>query len=167
MRSRIAKSLSVAALAAALAACSSVKLDDQQGAGGAGSGGAGGASAGGIMDPFNPQSVLAQQRSVYFEFNSYTVSDQYRNLVEMHSRYLAGNPNQRVMIEGNTDARGGAEYNLALGQRRAEAVRRSLALLGVADGSMEAISYGKEKPAVAGTNDDARSQNRRVEISYR
>lgn len=166
MRSRIAKSLSVAALAAALAACSSVKLDDQQGAGGAGSGGAGGASAGGIMDPFNPQSVLAQQRSVYFEFNSYTVSDQYRNLVEMHSRYLAGNPNQRVMIEGNTDARGGAEYNLALGQRRAEAVRRMMTLLGVNDSQIEAISFGKEKPRATGSTEADWAENRRADLNY-
>ena len=76
-------------------------------------------------------------------------------------------PGRKVMLEGHTDDRGGREYNLALGQKRAEAVRRSLGLLGVSDGQMEAISYGKEKPAVQGSSEDARAQNRRVELSYR
>ena len=119
------------------------------------------------MDPFNPQSVLAQQRSVYFDYDSYTVGDQYRNLVETHAKYLVSAPQQRVTIEGNTDARGGSEYNLALGQRRAEAVRRALGLLGVSDNQIEAVSFGEEKPAVQGYGEDAYSKNRRAEISYR
>ena len=118
MRSRIAKSLTIASLAAVLAACSSVPLDDQASSGGGttGSGTAGG-MGGQILDPFNPQSILAQQRSVYFDFDSYSVSEQYRGLVETHAGYLAKNPQQRVQVQGNTDERGGAEYNLALGQR--------------------------------------------------
>ena len=106
-------------------------------------------------------------RTVYFDFDSYVVKPEYQSTLDAHARFIKAVPGRTVVLEGHTDDLGGREYNLALGQRRAEAVRRSLALLGVADGSMEAISYGKEKPAVAGTNDDARSQNRRVEISYR
>lgn len=135
MKSRIAKSLTIAALAATLAACSSVPLDDKAGQGG----GTQGSTTGQILDPFNPQSILAQQRSVYFDFDSYGVSDQYRGLVETHARYLASHPQQHIKIEGNTDARGGAEYNLALGQRRADAVRRMMTLLGVADAQIETI----------------------------
>ena len=106
-------------------------------------------------------------RTVYFDFDSYVVKSEYQATLDAHARFIQAVPGRTVVLEGHTDDLGGREYNLALGQRRAEAVRRSLALLGVADGSMEAISYGKEKPAVAGTHDDARSQNRRVEISYR
>ena len=165
MKSRIAKSLTIAALAAALAACSSVPLDDKAGQGGGA--GQGSSASGQILDPFNPQSILAQQRSVYFDFDSYTVSDQYRGLVETHARYLASHQQQKIKIEGNTDERGGAEYNLALGQRRAEAVRRSLGLLGVPDSQIEAVSFGKEKPASTGSDEAAYSQNRRAEITYR
>src|SRR3546814_13538042 len=119
MSSRIAKSLTIAAFAATLAACSSVPLDQ---AGGSGTSGSDSASTGQIMDPFNPQSPLAQQRSVYFDFDSYVVPEQYRNVVEMHAKYLSAHQAQKVRIEGNADARGGTEYNLALGQRRSDAV---------------------------------------------
>src|SRR5690606_38394535 len=116
MSSRIARSLTLAALAAALAACSSVPLDQAGTTTGAGADG--GAATGQVMDPFNPQSPLAQQRSVYFEFDSYTIPEQYRGLVEMHSDYLRSNTQQRIRVEGHADARGGSEYNLALGKRR-------------------------------------------------
>ncbi|ARP96475.1 peptidoglycan-associated lipoprotein Pal [Bordetella genomosp. 13] len=168
MKSRIAKSLTIAAMAAVLAACSSVPLDDTAGQGtGTGQGGTTGGTAGGqILDPFNPQSILAQQRSVYFDFDSYTVSDQYRGLVETHARYLASNQQQRIRIEGNTDERGGAEYNLALGQRRADAVRRMMTLLGVSDSQIETISFGKEKPKATGTSEADYAENRRADIAY-
>lgn len=162
MTSRFVKALSIAALSAALAACSSVNLDDKAGAGGAGS-----ADGSGVMDPFNPNSVLAKQRSVYFDFNSYTVGEQYRNTVDLHGKYLVSNPQQRVTIEGNTDARGGAEYNLALGQRRAEAVRRMLTLIGVSDTQVETISFGKEKPKALGDTDADYAENRRADFSYK
>jgi peptidoglycan-associated lipoprotein len=155
--SRIAKAFTIAALAASLAACSSVSLDDKAGAGG----------ADGILDPFNPQSILAKQRSVYFDFNSYTVSDQYRTLVETHGKYLVRTPAQRVVIEGNTDARGGSEYNLALGQRRAEAVRRMLNLQGVSDTQVETISLGKEKPKALGNTEADYAENRRADFNYK
>ena len=163
MKSRIAKALTIAALTAALAACSSVPLDDQNAGQG---GGAGGSASNQILDPFNPQSILAQQRSVFFDFDSYSVSEQYRGLVETHARYLAGNQQQRIKIEGNTDERGGAEYNLALGQRRADAVRRMMTLLGVSDNQIETISFGKEKPRATGSSEADFAENRRADIVY-
>lgn len=162
MKSRIAKSLSIAALTAVLAACSSVPLDKNAGAGA----GAGSGTGADPMDPFNPNSVLAQQRSVYFDFDSYTVGEQYRGLVETHARYLAGHPQQHIKIEGSTDERGGSEYNLALGQRRADAVRRTMTLLGVTDGQIETISFGKEKPKALGHTEADWAQNRRADINY-
>jgi peptidoglycan-associated lipoprotein len=165
MRSRIAKSFTIAALVATLAACSSVPLDDKAGNAG-GSSGQGSANSGQILDPFNPQSILAQQRSVYFDFDSYSVSDQYRSLVETHAKYLAAHAQQKVKIEGNTDERGGAEYNLALGQRRADAVRRMMTLLGVSDSQIETISFGKEKPKATGTSESDYAENRRADIDY-
>lgn len=165
MSSRIAKSLTIAALTAALAACSSVPLDES-GSSSAGGAGVDGTSTGQIMDPFNPQSPLAQQRSVYFEFDSYTVPEQYRNVVEMHSNYLRGNTQQRIRIEGHADARGGSEYNLALGQRRSEAVSRMMGLLGVSSSQIEAISFGKERPRATGNTEADYAENRRADIVY-
>jgi peptidoglycan-associated lipoprotein len=163
MSSRIAKTLTIALFAATLAACSSVPLDNQA----AGSStGDGSASSGQVMDPFNPQSPLAQQRSVYFDFNSYVVPDQYRSLVEMHSTYLTAHTQQKIRIEGNADARGGAEYNLALGQRRSDAVSRMMTLLGVNSNQIEAISFGKEKPKAMGNTEADYAENRRADIVY-
>jgi len=105
-------------------------------------------------------------RIVYFDYDSYVVKPEFQSLVEAHSRFLKSG-GRKVMIEGHTDERGGREYNLALGQKRAEAVRRSLGLLGVPDSQMEAVSFGKEKPAVQGSTEDAFAQNRRAELSYR
>lgn len=165
MSSRIARSITIATFAAALAACSSVPLD-QSGTGTGGAAGSESASSGQIMDPFNPQSPLAQQRSVYFDFDSYVVPDQYRSLVEMHSSYLTGHNQQKIRIEGNTDARGGSEYNLALGQRRSDAVARMMTLLGVNSNQVEAISFGKEKPRATGSTEADFAENRRADIVY-
>ncbi len=162
MSSRITRTLTIAAFAASLAACSSVPLD-QSGAGGAGSDSA---STGQIMDPFNPQSPLAQQRSVYFEFDSYAIPEQYRSVVEMHSNYLTSHQGQKVRIEGNADARGGTEYNLALGQRRSDAVARMMTLLGVNANQIEAISFGKERPKALGNTEADYAENRRADINY-
>ncbi|MFA5598305.1 MAG: peptidoglycan-associated lipoprotein Pal [Pusillimonas sp.] len=163
MSSRITKTLSVAALTAALAACSSVPLDQQAGSGtGTGTGG----TTGMVMDPFNPQSPLAQQRSVYFEYDSYTVPEQYRSVVEMHSSYLTANSQQRIRVEGNADVRGGAEYNLALGQRRSDAVARMMTLMGVRPDQIETISFGKERPKALGNTEADYAENRRADINY-
>lgn len=162
MSSRMYKSLAVVAFTSALAACSSVPLDES----GSGAGGSGSATTGQVMDPFNPQSPLAQQRSVYFDFDSYTIADQYKGVVEMHAGYLRNNPKQQVRIEGNADARGGAEYNLALGQRRSDAVARMMGLLGVNANQVEAISFGKERPKATGNTEADYAENRRADIVY-
>lgn len=107
-----------------------------------------------------------QKRSVYFDFDSYNVSEQYRPVIEAHARYLLANRNAKVIIQGNTDERGGSEYNLALGQRRAEAVRRSIQLMGVPEAQMEAISFGKEKPRAQGRDEAAWAENRRADLVY-
>jgi peptidoglycan-associated lipoprotein len=106
-------------------------------------------------------------RIVYFDYDSYVIKPEFQSLLEAHSRFIKAGNGRKVMIEGHTDDRGGREYNLALGQKRAEAVRRSLALLGVPDGQMEAVSFGKEKPAAQGSTEDVHAQNRRAELSYR
>ncbi len=106
-------------------------------------------------------------RIVYFDYDSYVLKPEFQAVIDAHARYIKADKNRKVAIEGHTDERGGREYNLALGQRRSEAVRRALALLGVPDGQMEAVSFGKEKPAVAGSDESAWSRNRRAEIAYR
>jgi peptidoglycan-associated lipoprotein len=164
MKFRLVKSVSILGFALSLAACSSVSLDDS--ASGAGGAGAGGASGSGVMDPFNPNSVLAKDRSVYFEFDSFAVEEQYRPLVETHARYLASNPQQKILIEGNTDATGGAEYNLALGQRRAQAVSNMMTLIGAREVQIETISFGKEKPKAMGDTEADYAANRRADIVY-
>lgn len=168
-----------ATLAALLAACSSgVKLDDvpvenrQPGAAVPG----GGATPGGTSQvaPVQADSSALNQagpanvaRVLYFDYDSYVVKPEFQSVIEAHARFLRANPGRKVVIEGHTDERGGREYNLALGQRRAEAVRRALALLGVGDNQVEAVSFGKEKPAALGSNEEAWAQNRRAEIAYR
>lgn len=106
-------------------------------------------------------------RVIYFDFDSYAVKPEFQATLDAHARFIKASPAGKVMLEGHTDERGGREYNLALGQKRAEAVRRSLGLLGVSDGQMEAVSFGKEKTAAQGSTEDAHAQNRRVELSYR
>jgi len=106
-------------------------------------------------------------RIVYFDFDSYTIKPEFQSLIDGHARFLRANTQRRVQVEGHTDERGGREYNLALGQRRSEAVRRALTLLGVNDAQIEAVSFGKEKPAVPGSDEAAWAKNRRAEIVYR
>jgi peptidoglycan-associated lipoprotein len=117
-------------------------------------------------DPLNdPQGILAK-RSIYFDLDSYIVKDEFRPVVEAHAKYLTSNKARRIAIQGHTDERGGSEYNLALGQKRAEAVRKSLTLLGVPDAQMEAVSFGKEKPKALGSDEPAWAENRRADITY-
>jgi len=111
-----------------------------------------------------PQGVA---RLVYFDFDSNTIKPEYQSLIDGHAKFLRANPGRHIFLEGHTDERGGREYNLALGQRRAEAVKQALKLLGVQDNQMEAVSFGKEKPVNPGHDEGAWSQNRRVEIVYR
>jgi len=104
---------------------------------------------------------------IYFDFDSYVVKPEFQGAIEAHAKYLTANKGRKMAIEGHTDERGGREYNLALGQKRAEAVRRALGLLGVSDAQVEAVSFGKEKPAVPGSDEEAMAKNRRAELNYR
>lgn len=106
-------------------------------------------------------------RILYFDYDSYIIKSDYQSVIESHARFIKANPARKVMLEGHTDERGGREYNLALGQKRAESVSRALTLLGVPQTQIEAVSFGKEKPAMSGYTEDAYAQNRRVELSYR
>ena len=109
----------------------------------------------------------AMARTVYFDYDSFAVRPEFAATLEAHARYLAANSSRKVALEGHTDERGGREYNLALGQKRGEAVRRALSLLGVKEAQMEAVSFGEEKPAVVGFDEAAFAKNRRVELTYR
>ncbi len=104
-------------------------------------------------------------RIVYFDFDSYVVLDQYRPVIEANAKELVRNPKEHMSVQGHTDDRGSSEYNLALGQRRADAVVKSLTLLGAQPSQLEAVSFGKERPAVQGENEEAWAKNRRVELA--
>ena len=111
--------------------------------------------------------MMATNRTVYFDYDSFAIRPEFQQVIEAHSKFIKADKNRKVAIEGHTDERGGREYNLALGQKRAEAVRSALGLLGAPDSQLEAVSFGKEKPAVPGNDEAAMAKNRRAEISYR
>jgi len=177
------KFLIAAAMVAVLAGCStqpSAPVDDQSTAAAAAAGtksgattsgtttsGLSGASTGtGNMDALkDPNSVLSK-RSVYFEYDSFVVEDKYKAQIEAHAKYLANNKNAKITLQGHTDERGSREYNIALGQKRAEAVKRVMTLMGAQDVVIETISYGKEKPKREGHDEAAWAENRRVDIVY-
>ncbi len=104
---------------------------------------------------------------IYFDYDSFVVKPEFQSVLEAHARFMKANKNLRANLEGHTDERGGSEYNLALGQKRSEAVRRALSVLGISDNQMEAVSYGKEKPSAQGADEAAFAKNRRAEIIYR
>ncbi len=167
------KLLLLVSIAAVLSGCASgVKLDDVQvddrSGGAAGQlGGVNGLNARGLgaMEGIK-QGPVGVEHIIYFELDSYTVKGEYQSVLEAHSRYLRADRNRRVNLEGHTDARGGSEYNLALGQKRADAVRRALSTLGVPETQMESVSFGKEKPVAQGSDESAYSQNRRAALNY-
>ena len=113
-----------------------------------------------------PTAEQLQNRTIYFDFDSSEIKSDYTELVAAHARYLVANPTKRVRLEGNTDERGSREYNIGLGERRAQAVRQALMLQGVADMQITTVSYGEERPAVTGHSEAAWSKNRRVDIVY-
>ena len=118
------------------------------------------------VDPLNdPNGVLAK-RSVYFDFDKYAIKAEFNPLLAAHAKYLSAHTARKVLVQGNTDERGGREYNLALGQKRAVAVTGSLSALGVAAAQVEAVSLGKEKPKAAGHDEAAWAENRRADIVY-
>ena len=137
-----------------LAGCSSVSLDE---------GAKSGTLASEAVNPFEDPSNPLSQRSIYFAFDSYDVASEYAPVVEAHARWLVDHPEASVVVQGNTDERGGREYNLALGQKRSEAVRQRMQLLGVNPDRVEAISFGKEKPVATGSTEEAWAQNRRAD----
>ncbi len=179
----IRTSLCAALISAWLAGCgSSVKLDDAApvvdakasqpggtGAAGANRGASTAQSAVTTVDAskIDPAAAGSLGRVVYFDYDSYALKDEFRPLIEGFARVLSSNKTKKMVIEGHTDERGGREYNLALGQRRAEAVAKSLQLLGASDGQLEAVSFGKERPAVDGHDEAAWAKNRRAELKDR
>lgn len=113
-----------------------------------------------------PPGELGSQRIIYFEFDSSDIRPEFVDVIAAHGRYLAGNASIRVRLEGHSDERGTREYNIGLGERRAQSVKRALMLQGVQDSQIATVSYGEERPAVAGSDEAAYSRNRRVEIVY-
>ncbi len=130
------------------------------GVAGASTGAATGAAA--LKDPNN----ILSKREVFFEFDSFVVADKYKSMVEAHARYLTGNRAAKVTVQGHGDERGAREYNIALGQRRADAVKRMMTLLGAQEVQIETVSFGEEKPRNLGHDEGAWSENRRVDIVY-
>ncbi|TRZ68317.1 MAG: peptidoglycan-associated lipoprotein Pal [Comamonadaceae bacterium] len=115
----------------------------------------------------NLDAMNASNRVIYFDFDSFAIRTEFQSALENHARLLKSDKTMKISIDGHTDERGGREYNLSLGQKRSEAVRKALALLGVSENQMEAVSFGKEKPAVEGSTEAAMEKNRRAEINYR
>lgn len=113
----------------------------------------------------DPSSVLSK-RSIYFDLDRYDVSEQYRSLVNAHAKFLVENRQFKILIQGNTDERGSREYNLSLGQRRADGVKQMMVLLGVREDQIESVSLGEEKPKAEGSNEAAWAENRRADILY-
>lgn len=189
---RVAMVLAASCALSMMAACSSstklneVPVEDKTGTtlGGVkpvppAAGGAAGTSAGGqvgerAVQPGAVESNLAgaagpanATKIIYFDYDSYSIKAEFQSALDAHARFLNTNKTRKLAIEGHTDERGGREYNLALGQKRSEAVRRALALLGVTEGQIEAVSFGKEKPAAQGADESSWARNRRAEINYR
>lgn len=114
----------------------------------------------------DPKSQVSRERSVYFDFDEYALDSGDNALIETHGKYLAAHPALAIRVEGNTDERGSAEYNLALGQRRAQAVVSALKIYGVKETQLEAVSWGKERPRTGGGDEGAWAQNRRADLQY-
>jgi len=121
-----------------------------------------GAAAAALKDPNN----ILSKRSVFFDYDKYDIKDEYKPLIEAHAKYLRENAGTKMLIQGNTDERGSREYNIALGQRRSEALKRMLLLLGGREDQVEAVSLGEEKPRATGHEEAAWAQNRRGDMLY-
>jgi len=171
--------LSVAMITLALAGChkpSQVKPEGSTGAGDAGAETSGlGSDQGAGSSSTTTDAGTAQQQAlaalktrsiIYFEYDSSEIRSEYLDVVAAHAAYLVKYPTAKVRLEGHTDDRGSREYNIGLGERRAQAVRRALASQGVADTQIATVSYGEERPAVPGSDEAASAQNRRVELAY-
>lgn len=182
---RFARFLIAACAISIVAACSSgvklsdVAVEDKTGnvvgpVSSASAAGATGGAAGRTVQPVNidgsqtgAAGPAGAAKVIYFDFDSYVVKPEFQGAMDAHAKFLAANKTRKMAIEGHADERGGREYNLALGQKRSEAVRRALAILGVPDTQVEAVSFGEEKPAKLGSDEESYSLNRRAEINYR
>jgi len=182
---RLMRLAACAAAALVLAACASTPLEEQPPAPvtDAGGGAAGGKPGAGTadpravarvdagtssgIDPLNDPASPLSKRSIFFDFDSFVVKPEFQGTVEAHGKFLVANPTRRVTIEGHADERGSREYNLALGQKRADAVKSRLRLLGAGENQMESVSFGEEKPAATGSDEASWAQNRRADLNYK
>ncbi|MBE0402987.1 18K peptidoglycan-associated outer membrane lipoprotein; Peptidoglycan-associated lipoprotein precursor; Outer membrane protein P6; OmpA/MotB precursor [Halomonas citrativorans] len=176
----LARSLAVALSIVAIAGCSSTggtqdgdsygsQDGSSMGAGtsGAGTGGQYGSTTGsGTGAGQQADSRIPEVRTIYFDYDRDTIKSEYESAVMAHVRYLRANPSAQVVLQGHTDERGTREYNMALGERRARAVQRFMNIQGVSPSQMTVVSYGEERPAVSGHNENAYGQNRRVVFNY-
>jgi peptidoglycan-associated lipoprotein len=168
------KLLLLISIAVVLSGCASgVKLNDVQVEDRTGSSANSGQAAVSGLDARNLGAIqglktgpVGVEHIIYFDLDSFAVKGEYQSVLDAHARFLRADRNRRVNLEGHTDERGGSEYNLALGQKRSDAVRRALSALGVPEAQMEAVSFGKEKPAAQGSDESAYTKNRRAALNY-
>lgn len=160
--------IGLAVVGLGLAGCATTDKKEGEGAGaGAETGGAGGpGGAGGAAIGAGARADLLAKRVVYFDFDSSNIDDESRQIIEAHAAHLAANPALKVKLAGHCDERGTREYNLALGERRAQSVEKLMRVLGVSSARLSNVTYGEEKPVCAEHNESCWRQNRRVEIGY-
>ena len=125
-----------------------------------------GGPSGSALAPLKDPANILSKRSIYYDFDKFDVKDEFRGLVEAHAKYLRENPAARMLIQGNTDERGSREYNVGLGQRRSDSLRKMMTLLGVKETQIESVSLGEEKPACSEHSEDCWAKNRRGEVLY-
>jgi peptidoglycan-associated lipoprotein len=175
----IARYVALAMVLALVAGCAGKKGTEQEDLGyGTYTGQPGGAQAGGVTEgavgaggAFGDSALAgptasAKNRTIYFDFDRDEVKAEFREIVAANGRYLAANPNSRVRLEGHADERGSREYNIGLGERRAQAVKQALLLQGAGASQLSTVSYGEERPAATGSDEESWSLNRRVELVY-
>jgi len=139
---------------------------------GATSGGVSGTATGGTatgsttVNPLKDPANILSKRTVYFDYDQFAIKDEYKAMLDAHAKYLRANPNARAILQGNTDERGTREYNIALGQKRADAVKKVMMLLGAAEAQIETVSFGKEKPRREGHDETSWAENRRADIVH-
>ena len=124
------------------------------------------APTGTALSPLKDPANILSKRSIYYDFDRFDVKEEYRDLVEAHAKYLRENPSARMLVQGNTDERGGREYNLSLGQRRSDGVKKMLVLLGARESQVESVSLGEEKPQAEGRSEEAWAKNRRCDMLH-
>ena len=119
-----------------------------------------------VGNPLKDPNNILSKRSVYYDYDSSVIKDEYKPVVTAHARYLTQNRAAKMTIQGNTDERGSREYNIALGQRRADSAKQMMILLGAQEAQIESVSFGEEKPRAQGRDEAAFSENRRSDIVY-